>query len=242
MLTSDEKQRYDRQISMDEIGERGQEKLKQSRVFIAGAGGLGSPASIYLAVAGVGTLRIADRDAVELSNLNRQILHWNEDIGKGKADSARCKLERLNPAVRVEAIRASISAGNVSELIDGSDLIIDALDNWETRMILNRAALEGNIPLIHGAVGGFEGRVMTVIPGRSACLGCLHKKPAAEVKTPVIGVTPCIIAGIQATEAIKYLTGAGELLENRMVFHDGLSMKYTEFKVNRRPDCDCCGG
>ncbi len=241
MLTSHEKERFDRQISMEELGERGQEKLKKARVFIAGAGGLGSPASMYLAVAGVAAIRIVDHDAVELSNLNRQILHWNRDIGHGKVGSARDKLEKLNPAVDIEAIRESITEENVSELVDGSDLIIDALDNWGARMLLNRVALKRDIPLFHGAVAGFEGRAMTIIPRRTACLGCLHKAPVPEKKTPVIGVTPCIIAGIQATEAIKFLTGAGTLLENRLIMYDGLEMKFTEFKVHKHPGCDYCG-
>ncbi|MCP4691950.1 MAG: HesA/MoeB/ThiF family protein [Desulfobacterales bacterium] len=241
MLTAHEKERYDRQISMEELGEQGQEKLKNARVFIAGAGGLGSPAAMYLAVAGVAAIRIVDNDAVELSNLNRQILHGNGDIGKEKVDSAREKLEGLNPDVVIEAVCEKITGENVSELLNDSHLIIDALDNWETRMILNGAALERGVPLVHGAVSGFEGRAMTIVPGRTACLGCLHKGPAPVKKTPVVGVTPAVIAGVQATEAIKYFTGAGELLENRMIFYDGLTMKFTEFKVNKNPGCHCCG-
>jgi molybdopterin/thiamine biosynthesis adenylyltransferase len=160
MLTDNEQKRYDRQIMIEEIGEKGQEKLKNARVFIAGAGGLGSPIAIYLTAAGVGNIRIVDRDSVELSNLNRQVLHWDEDIGRNKVDSASTKLNKLNPSIRVEGICEIVDENNIFELSDGFDLIVDAMDNLPTRYILNKAAIEKNIPFFHGAVSGLEGRAM----------------------------------------------------------------------------------
>lgn len=241
MLSPDELVRYQRQIMIPGLGEAGQEKLKRARAFIAGAGGLGSPAAIYLAAAGVGTIRIVDQDTVELGNLNRQILHWNRDIGRYKIDSAGEKLRALNPEVKIETLREKITGVNISDLCAGYDLIIDAVDNLPTRYILNRAAVEKKIPIFHGAVSGFEGRAMTVIPGQSACLMCLYRGVVVSSKTPVIGVTPAIIACIQASEAIKYITGIGQLLANRFLVYDGLNMKFTEIKVTRDPHCKECG-
>lgn len=241
MLTPKELERYDRQIMIDEIGKEGQEKLKNAKVFIAGAGGLGSSISTYLTAAGVGTIKIVDHDSAELSNLNRQILHWNNDIGRKKAASAEQKLQNMNPDIEVQGIDETITEKNISELAFGSDLIIDAMDNFQTRYILNKYAVDNNIPFFHGAVKGFEGRVMTVIPGKSACFRCLYKGPVPEEKFPVIGVLPGLIGCIQATEVIKYITGIGELLSNKLLLYDGLEMKFNVLKINRNPDCEHCG-
>ncbi len=241
MLTDNERKRYDRQIMIEEIGEKGQEKLKNARVFIAGAGGLGSPIAIYLSAAGVGNIRIVDHDSIELSNLNRQVLHWDEDIGRNKVDSAGAKLSKLNPSIRVEGICETINEDNIFELSDGFEMIVDAMDNLPTRYILNKAAIEKNIPFFHGAVSGLEGRAMTVIPGKSACLRCGYRGPVAAEKFPVIGVAPAIIGTIQATEVIKYIVGAGDLLTNRLLRYDGLRMEFAEFKIDRNPQCDHCG-
>jgi adenylyltransferase/sulfurtransferase len=242
MLTGEERERYDRQIMIPGFGEEGQEKLKRARVFIAGAGGLGSPVAIYLAAAGVGTLRIVDHDKIELSNLNRQILHRDADIGRSKADSAAARLTEVNPYIKVEAIAATITQANISRLVAGFDLIVDAMDNLPTRYLLNRTALEKGIPFFHGAVYGFEGRAMTVIPGRTACLNCVyHGAVTPRGRFPVIGVTPAVIGCIQATEVIKYIVGLGELLTNRLLVYDALGMTFTEFRVARDPDCEHCG-
>jgi len=241
MLTPSERERYDRQIMIGEIGQEGQEKLKRSRVVIAGTGGLGSPIAIYLAAAGIGMIRLIDHDQVAMSNLNRQILHWEEDIGRKKVDSARTKLKNLNPAMEIEAITETITEGNVSKLVDGCDVIVDAMDNLPSRYILNRCAIEKNIPFFHGAVNGFEGRVMTIIPGKTACLRCMYRGPVPQEKFPVIGVAPAVIGSIQATEVIKYLIGIGKLLTNRLLIYDGLKITFSEFKVNRNPNCDHCG-
>jgi molybdopterin/thiamine biosynthesis adenylyltransferase len=241
MLTPSERERYDRQIMIGEIGQEGQGKLKRSRVVIAGAGGLGSPIAIYLTAAGIGMIRMIDHDQVTLSNLNRQILHWEEDIGRKKVDSARTKLKNLNSAVEIEAVAETITEGNVSQLVDGCDVIVDAMDSLPTRYILNRCAIEKNIPFFHGAVNGFEGRVMTIIPGETACLRCMYRGPVPPEKFPVIGVAPAVIGSIQATEVIKYLVGIGKLLTNRLLIYDGLKVSFSEFTVNKKPDCDHCG-
>ena len=240
MLTRNELERYDRQIMIDGIGEEGQEKLKRARVVIAGSGGLSSPASIYLAAAGVGTIRIIDHDRVELSNLNRQVLHWDEDVGRKKVNSAAEKLRRLNQGVEIEAVEETITEANVFQLVAGFDLIVDAMDNLPTRYLLNKAAIENNIPFFHGAVYGLEGRAMTVIPGRTACLRCIYRGLIPEEKFPVIGVTPAVIGCIQATEVIKHIIGIGKLLTNRLLVFDGLNMKFTELVVKKDPNCEHC--
>ncbi len=241
MLTKDELTRYDRQMMMKGMGQEGQEKLKKARVFIAGAGGLGSPIAIYLAVAGVGTIRLADHDTIELSNLNRQILHGDADIAKRKIDSAAEKLRSLNKDITVEAIAETITEENVAELVGGCDLIVDAMDNLPTRYVLNRAAIEKNIPFFHGAVYGFEGRAMTVLPGKTACLWCIYQGRVTGGKFPVIGVAPAVIGCLQATEVIKYITGLGELLTNQLLMYDGLNLEFTKMQVKRDPNCQHCG-
>jgi len=241
MLTKDEQEKYARQIMLKGFGQQGQEKLKKARVFIAGAGGLGSSSATYLAAAGIGTLRIVDHDRVELSNLNRQVLHWPADIGQTKVGSAQSKLKQLNPQVKIEAIEEKITQANVSRLVEGCDLIVDAMDNLPTRYLLNKVAIERNIPFFHGAVYGFEGRAMTVVPGKSACLRCVYRGAIPEETFPVIGVTPAVIGCIQATEVIKYLVGMGQLLADRLLVYDGLNMKFTEFKIKKDPDCPHCG-
>jgi adenylyltransferase/sulfurtransferase len=189
----------------------------------------------------VGSLRIVDHDRVELSNLNRQVLHWEEDLQKEKVLSAQDKLRKLNRHVDLETMNKTISEENIQDLVKGCHAIVDAMDNLPTRYILNKAALDKGIPFFHGAVRGFEGRVMTVAPGESACLRCLYRGPVAQEKFPVIGVTPAVVGCIQATEVIKYLVGIGELVLNRLLIYDGLNMKFTEFKVKRNPRCDHCG-
>jgi adenylyltransferase/sulfurtransferase len=241
MLNASERERYDRQIMIEEIGQEGQRKLRSSRVVIAGAGGLGSPIAIYLTAAGIGMVRVIDRDQVALSNLNRQILHWEEDVGRKKVDSARKKLKNLNSAVEIEAVAETITEGNVSQLVAGCDGIVDAMDNLPTRYLLNRCAIEKNIPFFHGAVNGFGGRVMTIIPGKTACLRCMYRGPVPEEKFPVIGVAPAVIGSIQATEVIKYLVGIGKLLTNRLLVYNGLSVTFSEFRMKRNPNCDHCG-
>ncbi len=239
MLTKDELERYQRQILL--FGREGQAKLKEARVFIAGVGGLGSPIAIYLTSAGVGRIKIVDGDTVELSNLNRQVLHWSQDIGRQKVESAAEKLKKLNPNVKVEAIFKTINQDNINELIGDSDLIIDAMDNFPTRYLLNKAAIKKNIPFFFGAIHGFYGQATTIIPGKTVCLRCIFPSPPPTEVFPVVGVTPGIIGCIQAAEVIKYITGTGSCLENRLLFWDGLKMAADEVKLKKNPKCEDCG-
>ena len=238
MLTKEELKRYQRQILL--FGEEGQEKLKGAKVFIAGAGGLGSSISIYLAVAGIGKITIADHDTVALSNLNRQILHRDSEIGKNKADSAREKLTRMNPNIEVVVTLPTIEPGNADKLVGDADLIVDAMDNFPTRYLLNKAALTKNVPLFFGAVNGFYGQTTTIIPGKTACLRCIFPAPPPSEVFPVVGATPGIIGCIQATEVIKYIVGLGSLLENRLLIWDGLQATADEVLLKRNPECEDC--
>ena len=240
MLTTGERERYARQTMIRGLGGEGQEKLKRAKVFVAGNGGLGSPVSIYLAAAGIGMIRVVDHGSVELSNLNRQVLHWDENIGMRKVNSAAEKLRKLNPEIEIEAVDETIDEANIRQLVAGCDLIVDAMDNLPARYLINRAALEMDTPLFHGAVYGFEGRALTVIPGKSACLRCVYRGELPGEKFPVIGVTPAVIGCIQATEAIKYIVGLGNLLTNRLLVYDALELKFTEFKIKRDPTCEHC--
>ncbi|RLG28231.1 adenylyltransferase [Methanosarcinales archaeon] len=239
MLTERELERFARQIMI--FGEEGQEKLKRAKVFIAGAGGLGSPVSIYLAAAGVGRIRIVDNDVVELSNLNRQILHWEKDVGRKKVESGREKLEATNPDTLVEALHVTIDENSVSRLVGDSDLIVDAMDNFPVRYMLNRTALSKGIAFFHGGIYGFEGQVTTIIPGKTPCLRCIFPEAPPRETFPVIGVTPGIIGLIQATEVIKYITGIGELLLGKLLLWDGLDSWIEKVSVKKNPDCMDCG-
>lgn len=240
MLTFGELERYDRQLLIRELGQAGQERLKQARVAIAGAGGLGSAAALYLAAAGIGTIGLIDHDEVRLGNLNRQILHWPGDVGRKKVVSAAEKLKNMNPWTEIVPVDRRITDKNAADLLSGFDGVIDALDNLQTRFLINRAALDHGIPIFHGAVRAFEGRVMTVIPGRTACLGCVYRGVMPEEKIPVIGVAPAVIGSLQATEAIKYVVGAGRLLTDRFMIYDGLRMSFTELSVERDLNCPHC--
>jgi len=240
-LTEYELERYDRQIRIPDFGVGGQEKLKETCVLVAGAGGLGFPIATYLVAAGVGRLRILDNDSVELSNLNRQLLYWERDIGRGKAGSAYEKLTQINPKVRVEAIDETITEANVLKLVDGVDGIVDAMDNFQTRYNLNMAALKKKIPLFHGAVRGLSGQVTTIIPGETACLRCIFPQapPPTEV-FPILGAVAGTIGTIQATEVIKYFTKVGSLLKNRLLLYDGNVSKFEEVEVKANLECSDC--
>ena len=240
MVDNEASERYWRQLQIDGIGEEGQERLKAARVVIAGAGGLGSVVSIYLAIAGVGEIRIIDHDTVEMSNLNRQILYGDSDVGQKKAEIALRKLKTLNPDVTVKAVTELITEKNAAELFGDVDAIVDAMDNIPTRYVLNKIAVANRVPLFHGAVRGFEGRATTIIPGKTACLKCIYPRlPQPEI-TPVIGVAPAVIGSIQATEVIKYFVGIGQLLTNRLLVYDGRSMEFMEVKLEKHSDCEVC--
>ncbi|MFC2010794.1 ThiF family adenylyltransferase [Chloroflexota bacterium] len=241
VLTKEDLTRYNRQIIYEGFGEEGQRKLKESHVIIAGVGGLGCTVSTYFACAGVGHITIIDCDTVELSNLNRQILHWDENIGEKKITSAAQKLGRLNPSIEVVPLHMQITKDNVRDVITGSDLVIDALDNFTTRFILNWACVAENIPFIHGGISGLSGQVTTIIPGETPCLACISpQKPKESKPFPVFGVTSAFIAIIQATEAIKLLAGFGRLLTGRMLHIDEATMNFHFRDLVRNPDCEVC--
>ena len=234
------RERYDRQIPL--LGADGQERVRDASVFIAGAGGLGSPSAIYLAAAGIGRITIADFDTVDPSNLNRQILHWSDDVLRMKIDSAREKLEKINPDVEIDVISEKIDENNVSKLVGGSDLIVDAMDNFRARYLLNKAAIVRNIPLFHGAVHGFVGQATTVIPGETACLRCIFPNNPPEGVFPIIGATCGVVASIQVTEVLKYITCTGTLATNRLLFWNGADTTMSEIPVERDPGCADCKG
>jgi len=238
MLSEAEKKRYSRQIRL--FCEDGQEKLKRTSVFIAGAGGLGSVISLYMAAAGFGKIRIVDCDFVELSNLNRQILHANADVGRAKAKSAYESLTGINPEIEVEALVETISEDNIDQLLQGSHLIMDAMDNFPIRYLLNRAALKRRIPLFHGAISGYQGQATTIIPGKTACLSCIFPRAPPASIFPALGSTCGVIGSIQVTEAVKYVTGSGKLLENRLLLWDGLNSCLDEMAYERNFACRDC--
>ena len=241
-LTREELERYDRQIRIPNFGIEGQKRLKMARVTVAGVGGLGCPALIYLTAAGVGNITIIDKDKVELSNLNRQILHWNKDIQKYKVSSAIEKLSQLNPDVKIYGKVIEITEENAKELLNGSDVVIDGMDNFRTRLILNKACVELGIPFIHAAVYGLEGELLTVIPGKGPCYQCLLPQAPPEIKPfPVLGATPALMACLQVIEAIKLITGCGEVEAGRLLLFNGNDMRFDALRISRDPNCPACG-
>ena len=242
MLTEDDLIRYSRQILFSELGRKGQEKLKDSHVVVAGMGGLGSPAAINLACAGIGHITIIDNDLVELSNLNRQILHGDRDIGEKKVISAQRKLAELNPAIQITPVFERIAETNVVDLIKGASVVIDAMDNFETRYVLNSACVKEKVPFVHGGVWGLMGEVTTILPGETPCLACIYPEvPPMERPFPVFGVTPALIAALQAMEVIKLIADFGVLLKGKMLCVDGESMEFNFLEFIKNPNCKACG-
>ncbi len=234
-----EREKYSRQILL--FGEEGQEKLKNAKVLVAGAGGLGSPVSTYLAIAGVGKIILADFDSVDPSNLNRQFLHHQKDIGRLKIESAKEKLLSMNPDIEVETIAEMLTESNLETLVPECDVIVDALDNLETRHMLNRLVIKRRIPLIHGAVTGYDGQVTTIVPGKTPCFYCIFPRISKKEVFPILGATAGIIGSIQANEVIKFLTGQGKLLEGRLLFWNGLSGNFSEISLSKLNNCPVCG-
>jgi adenylyltransferase/sulfurtransferase len=242
-LSPAELERYSRQIPLPEIGEGGQARLKSARVCVVGLGGLGSVSATYLAAAGIGYLRAVDRDCVEPSNLNRQILHWTPDLERSKAESAREKLSRLNPEVEIETLRLEVTPETVEEAVGDCRLIVDATDNLPTRRVLNRFAVARGIPLVLGGVEGFGGMVLTVAPGDSPCLECLFpgEERGKDRLIAVPGPLPGVVASLQTLEALKLVLGAGSSLLGRLLLFRGLDMTFREVRVDRNPECPVCG-
>jgi molybdopterin/thiamine biosynthesis adenylyltransferase/rhodanese-related sulfurtransferase len=246
VLTAEQKLRYSRHLLIPEVGAEGQTRLLESKALLIGAGGLGSPASLYLAAAGVGTIGIVDFDVVDLSNLQRQILHTSDRVGERKVESAKKTINALNPDVEVIAHEEMLVAENVERIIKGYDVILDGTDTFETRYILNDAAVAANIPVVHASVFRFEGQLTTFIPYEGPCYRCLYPTPPPPELAPgcsvagVLGVVPGIMGMLQANEVLKILLGIGETLAGRLLLFDALETEFTELKLRRDPNCPVC--
>ena len=248
VLSPEQRSRYARHLLIPEVGEKGQQKLLEARVLLIGAGGLGSPASLYLAAAGVGTLGVVDGDVVDESNLQRQIVHSTDRLGEPKVMSAKRTIEALNPDVHVEAYQERLTSDNVERILGaGWDVIVDGADNFPTRYLVNDASVWHDIPVVHGSIYRFEGQVTVFHPGAGPCYRCLFPAPPPPELAPscaeggVLGVLPGIIGSLQASEALKLVIGAGETLTGRLLLFDALATTFDEVVVKRDPSCPVCG-
>lgn len=245
-LTEEQIERYSRHIILKDVGVSGQKKIMQSKVLIIGAGGLGAPVALYLAAAGVGTLGIVDGDVVDLSNLQRQIIHFTPDLNKSKVLSAKEKIEQINPDVKVNSYRQLALADNISDLIKDYDFIIDGTDNFPAKFLINDACVLAQKPFSHGGILRFDGQTMTYVPGK-ACYRCVFASPPPENAVPscsqagVLGAVAGMLGTIQAAEALKYIIGKGELLTNRLLIFDALNMNFRTVEIKRNEDCPVCG-
>ncbi len=245
-LETDEVTRYARHLLLPGVGRAGQERLASARVLVVGAGGLGSPVLLYLAAAGVGTLGIVDDDLVELTNLQRQVVHETADIGRAKVDSAADRVRALNPAIQVRAHRGRLTAQNAAQVLGDYDLVIDGADNFPTRYVVAAAAARHGIPHVWGSVYRFEGQVSVWSPPQGPCYACVFPEPPSADQAPscsiggVFGAVCAALGSVMATEAIKLLTGIGEPLIGRLLMHDALAMRWSELPVRRHPDCPVC--
>jgi len=245
-LTGDQRGRYSRHILLPEVGEEGQIRLLQSKALIVGAGGLGSPAALYLAAAGVGTIGIVDFDVVDTTNLQRQILHNIDRVGQSKVESARETLASLNPDVKIITYNERLTADNVLQILSGYDVVVDGGDNFPTRYLVNDAALHLRIPVVHGSIFRFEGQVTVFEPYKGPCYRCQYAEPPPPELAPscaeagVLGVLPGIIGSLQAMETLKILLGIGDNLRGRLLTYDGLSQEFTTLNIRRDPSCPAC--
>jgi molybdopterin/thiamine biosynthesis adenylyltransferase/rhodanese-related sulfurtransferase len=245
-LTDEQKTRYSRHVLLPEVGLEGQLKLLDAKVLLLGAGGLGAPTALYLAAAGVGTLGIVDDDEVDLSNLQRQVIHTNDRIGVPKVDSAEQTINALNPDVNVVKYQTRIDASNIMEIAEGYDVIVDGVDNFPTRYLLNDATVRLKIPVVSASILGFDGQLAVFAPYEGPCYRCLYPTPPPAELAPscgangVLGVLPGTMGMLQATEVVKLITGAGEPLIGRLLLYEALGASFTELKVRRDPDCPIC--
>ena len=245
-LTKEQRERYSRHLLIPEIGLEGQTKLLDAKVLLLGAGGLGSPTALYLAAAGVGTLGIVDDDEVDLSNLQRQVIHTTDRIGVAKVDSAEVSVNAINPDVKVVKYRTRLDASNIMEIIEGYDVIVDGADNFPTRYLLNDATVRLGIPVVSASILGFDGQLSVFKPHDGPCYRCLYPVPPPAELAPscgangVLGVLPGTMGLLQATEVVKLVTGAGEPLVGRLLLYEALGATFTELKVRRDPECPIC--
>jgi sulfur-carrier protein adenylyltransferase/sulfurtransferase len=245
-LTAEQRDRYSRHVLVPEVGLEGQMKLLDAKVLLLGAGGLGAPTALYLAAAGVGTLGIVDDDVVDLSNLQRQVIHTTDGIGTPKVDSAERAINALNPDVNVVKYQTRLDASNIMEIIDGYDVVVDGVDNFPTRYLLNDASVRLKIPVVSAAILGFEGQLSVFAPYEGPCYRCLFRQPPPAELAPscgangVLGVLPGTMGMLQATEVIKLIIGAGDPLIGRLLMYDALAATTTELKVRRDPECPIC--
>jgi molybdopterin/thiamine biosynthesis adenylyltransferase len=245
-LTAEQRERYSRHLLLPEVGIEGQQKLLDAKVLLLGAGGLGSPTALYLAAAGVGTLGIVDDDAVDLSNLQRQVIHSTDRIGTPKVDSAEETIKALNPDVNVQKYAVRLGAENIMDILPDYDIVVDGLDNFPTRYLLNDASVRLQIPVVSAAILGFEGQLSVFKPYDGPCYRCLFPVPPPAELAPscgangVLGVLPGTMGLLQATEVIKLITGSGAPLIGRLLMYDALDASTTELKVRRDPDCPIC--
>ncbi len=247
MLTREETQRYSRHLTLPDVGVEGQRRLKAARVLCIGAGGLGSPATLYLAAAGIGTIGLVDSDVVDASNLQRQIIYGTSDVGRSKLQSASNRLRGLNPFVEIEQHNARVTAANAFDLVRAYDVIVDGTDNFPTRYLVNDACVLARRPNAYGSIHRFEGQASVFAAAGGPCYRCLHPEPPPAGLIPscaeagVLGVLPGIIGTIQATEAIKLVLGIGEPLIGRFLVYDALRMRFRDFRLPKDPDCPVCG-
>jgi molybdopterin/thiamine biosynthesis adenylyltransferase/rhodanese-related sulfurtransferase len=247
VLTADDEARYARHLVLDGVGREGQQRLGAASVLVVGVGGLGSPVGLYLAAAGIGRIGLVDPDVVDVTNLQRQIIHDTARIGMGKVESAATAIERLNPGIAVEQHRVALRADNALSLLEGYDVVIDAADNFPARYLLNDASLHLRIPVVHGSVYRFEGQATVFRPYSGPCYRCLFPQPPPPELAPncaeagVLGVLPGTIGMIQATEALKLILGTGETLEGRLLTYDALGTVFDTLSVKRNPECPACG-
>ncbi len=246
-ITEEQLERYSRNIILKDIGVEGQTKIMNGKVLIIGAGGLGSPAALYLTAAGVGTIGVVDSDTVELSNLQRQIIHFTKDIDVPKATSAAEKMQALNPDVKIKTYYMFVNADNIRGIIRDYDFVIDGTDNFAAKFLINDACVMEGIPFSHGGILRFNGQTMTVSPGKSACLRCVFEEPPPRNAVPtcaqagVLGAIAGLLGAIQTSEALKSLTGVGKLLTDSMLFFDVLKMEFIKHKLGANRECKLCG-